>query len=434
MTRTENDLTLVASRAKAASHKLAVLSTEVRDRALLAIAAQLEQNAEEILRANAEDCAEANEMVAAGILSRALYDRLKLDTAKLKQMAESVRAVAKLPDPVGVIQLKTLLDDGLELHRVTCPLGVLAVIFESRPDAVTQITALALKSANAVILKGGKEARRSTESLVASIHTAIADLPENSVTSLTERSEVEALLKMDRYIDLVIPRGSNDLVRYIQTHTRIPVLGHAEGICHVYVDKDADIKMALEIARDAKVQYPAACNSVETLLVHASVAETFLPQLFSTLSIAGVELRGCLHTTSIEPQILEATEQDWSTEYSGPILSVKVVRSLDEAIEHINTYSSSHTDAIVTNNMEAAEKFMNLVDSAGVFHNASTRFADGYRYGFGAEVGISTCKMHARGPVGLEGLVSYKYKLYGSGQTVAQYSGPEARQFKHQRL
>lgn len=434
MTRTENHVTLLASRAKAASHKLAVLSTEVRDQALLAIAEQLEQDAEEILRANAEDCAEANEMVAAGILSRALYDRLKLDRVKLQQMAQSVRAVAELPDPVGVVQFKTLLDDGLELHRVTCPLGVLAVIFESRPDAVTQITALALKSANAVILKGGKEARRSIESIVASIHAAIAGLPENSVTALTERSEIDALLELDRYIDLVIPRGSNELVRYIQTHTRIPVLGHAEGICHVYVDKDADLKMALDIAHDAKVQYPAACNSAETLLVHASVAETFLPRLFSTLSIAGVELRGCPHTTSIEPQIPQATEQDWSTEYSGPILSVKVVRSLDEAIEHINTYSSSHTDAIVTENMEAAEKFMNFVDSAGVFHNASTRFADGYRYGFGAEVGISTCKMHARGPVGLEGLVSYKYKLYGSGQTVAQYSGPQARQFKHQRL
>lgn len=428
-----NDVASIASNAKAASHKLAVLSTKARDTALLAIAARLEQDASEILKANAEDCAEAAEMVAAGQLSRSLYDRLKLDRDKLQQMAESVRAVAELPDPVGVIQFKTLLDDGLELHRVTCPLGVLAVIFESRPDAVTQITALAVKSANAVILKGGKEARRSTESLVASIHRAIADLPEYSVTSLTERSEIEELLKLDSYIDLVIPRGSNALVRYIQAHTRIPVLGHAEGICHVYVDKDADLGMALEIAQDAKVQYPAACNSAETLLVHASVAEEFLPKLFSTLSIAGVELRGCSYTTTFEPNIRPATEEDWSTEYSAPILSVKTVRSLDEAIEHINTYSSSHTDAIVTNNLEAAEKFMNLVDSAGVFHNASTRFADGYRYGFGAEVGISTSKMHARGPVGLEGLVSYKYKLYGSGQTVSEYiSG--ARRFKHQRL
>lgn len=428
-----DDLVVLARRVKAASHRLAVLSTEDRNRALLAIAVQLEQDAEEILRANTEDCIEASRMVDAGKLSRSLYDRLKLDRGKLHQMAESVRAVAALPDPVGVIQLKILLDDGLQLHRVTCPLGVLAVIFESRPDAVTQITALALKSANAVILKGGVEARRCIESLVASIHKAIADLPEYSVTALTERSEIDALLELDHYIDLVIPRGSNELVRYIQTHTRIPVLGHAEGICHIYVDKDANLEMALEIAYDAKVQYPAACNSVETLLVHTSVAETFLPRLFSTLSAAGVELRGCSHTTRIEPQIFSATEEDWSTEYCAPILSIRVVRSLDEAIEHINNYSSGHTDTIVTDNLETAEKFMSLVDSAGVFHNASTRFADGYRYGFGAEVGISTSKLHARGPVGLEGLVSYKYKLYGSGQTVAQYASG-ARRFKHHQL
>ncbi|MCS6886149.1 MAG: glutamate-5-semialdehyde dehydrogenase [Acidobacteriota bacterium] len=422
----------IAKNARQAALKLAVLDTETRNDLLIRMASQLEADAEAILAANAADCVAAEQ---AG-LSQALYDRLKLDGRKLAQMAQSVRAVAKLPDPVGKVQFRMLLDDGLELHRVSCPLGVLAVIFESRPDAVTQISSLALKSANAVILKGGREAQRSTAALVDSIHKALqqAGIPTAAVAVVTDRTDVDALLAMDEYIDLVIPRGSNSLVRYVQAHTRIPVLGHAEGICHVYVDKAADLNMAVEIVFDAKTQYPAACNAAETLLVHKDVADAFLPSICSKLASAGVQLRGCLRSKAVWSDMELATEDDWRTEYCGLVISIKIVDSIEDAVAHINDYGSHHTDTIVTEDRSAAEFFMAYVDSAGVFHNASTRFSDGYRYGFGAEVGISTSKIHARGPVGLEGLVSYKYKLYGSGQTVALYSGPEARPFKHIKL
>jgi glutamate-5-semialdehyde dehydrogenase len=428
-----------ARAAKKAQRRLAALPTAVKDETLLRISTRLIADQESILTANREDVAEATLEMEAGRLARPLLDRLKIDEAKLAAMAEGVRAVAALPDPANRIVEKTLLDDGLELHRVTCPLGLLAIIFESRPDAVTQICALALKSGNAVILKGGKEAARTTTALIESIHRALAPssvIPREVISSVTERAEVDVLLQMDGIIDLVIPRGSNDLVRYIQNHTRIPVLGHAEGVCHVYVDASAKPEMAVSICLDAKLQYPAACNAAETILVHHAAAPDVLRPLLGELLQQGVEIRACGETRGMAAgfPLKDASEADWRTEYSAPVISVKIVESLDEAIEHINTFGSGHTETIVTEDSASARRFMDEVDSAGVYQNASTRFADGNRYGLGAEVGISTSKVHARGPVGLEGLVTYKYKLYGHGQVVATYSGKDPRPFKHTRL
>jgi glutamate-5-semialdehyde dehydrogenase len=324
---------------------------------------------------------------------------------------------------------------GLRLYRVNCPIGVLGVIFESRPEALVQIASLALKSGNAVLLKGGKEATRSNRALFELLSAALVDseLPTDALALLETRQDVDEMLTAEGYIDLVIPRGSYELVRYIQSHTHIPVLGHAEGICHVYVDRAAALDKALAVALDAKVQYPAVCNSMETLLVHRDVAARFLPPMVEQLKTHGVEVRcdrRCIDEFEIT-DVTMATESDWSTEYDELILSIKVVDSLDHAIAHINTYGSRHTDAIITEDNGAAERFFAEVDSAGVFHNASTRFSDGFRYGFGAEVGISTYKLHPRGPVGLEGLVTYKYKLVGSGHTVAPYVGAGAKPFRH---
>ncbi|HYL99676.1 MAG TPA: glutamate-5-semialdehyde dehydrogenase, partial [Blastocatellia bacterium] len=364
--------------------------------------------------------------------------RLKLDNQKLKDIFEGVERVRSLDDPVGRTTLATELDDGLVLYRVTCPIGVIGVIFESRPDALVQISSLALKSGNAVLLKGGREAESTNSALFSVIQTAVvrAGLPDDAVALLRSREDVESLLMAEGFVDLIIPRGSNELVRYIQNNTNIPVLGHAEGICHIYVDRAADPDVALEIILDAKITYPAACNSVETVLVHRDVAREFLPQLSASLRDKGVAVR------CDEPAIREfglsnvqvATEQDWRTEYLDLVLSIRVVDSIDAAIDHINTYGSHHTDAIITEDDAAFDRFFAEVDSAGVYLNASTRFADGFRYGFGAEVGISTGKLHPRGPVGLDGLVTYKYKVVGHGQTAGEYSGPEAKKFSHKSL
>ncbi|HEX7579202.1 MAG TPA: glutamate-5-semialdehyde dehydrogenase [Thermoanaerobaculia bacterium] len=429
----------LAAEAKRAARELASVPVIVKDRALERIAVRLGERETEILEANALDVGEAEKAVAGGMLAKPLLDRLRLDSSKLAGMIAGVRAVKALDDPSGKVLARTLLDDGLELRKVTCPLGLLAVIFESRPDAVTQISALAIKSGNAVILKGGREAARTTAVLVAAIREGLRDVPEvpeGVVESVADRAEVDALLALDGIVDLVIPRGSNELVRSIQARTRIPVLGHAEGVCHVYVDAAADPEMAARIALDAKLQYVAACNAAETLLVHRDAAVRFLAPLLRTLGEAGIQLRGCPESRRLAPGVamVEATEADWRTEYSAPVLAVRVVESVDEAIAHVNEFGSGHTDTIVTEDATAAERFLERVDAAGVYHNASTRFADGYRYGFGAEVGISTSKIHARGPVGLEGLVTTKYKLYGSGQVVADYSGPNARPFLHRKL
>jgi glutamate-5-semialdehyde dehydrogenase len=369
-------------------------------------------------------------------LATPLYQRLKLDRVKLQGAIAGLRDVVRLPDPVGTVQLHRQLDEGLVLKRVTCPLGVLGVIFESRPDAVMQISALAIKSGNGVILKGGREAVQSCTALVAAIKQGLtrADLDPAVVQLLTTREETQALLALDQYLDLIIPRGSNSFVQFVQNHTRIPVLGHADGICHLYVDRQADLAKAIAIAVDAKAGYPSACNAIETLLLDAAIADTALPPLATALGQAGVELRGDGAARQIMPDLVPATEADWGTEYSDLILAVKVVEGLAAAIAHINTYGSRHTEAIVTEDSAAAAQFMDQVDAAGVYHNCSTRFADGFRYGFGAEVGISTQKMPPRGPVGLEGLVTYKYQLVGQGQVVATYSGAQAKPFTHQDL
>ncbi len=421
----------IAQKTRQAARKLAVLSSEAKNQAIEAIAQALEVAAPEIVAANVADRAAAE---VDGI-AKPLYDRLKLDESKLKSAIAGVRDVAKLPEAIGVVQIHRELDTGLILKRVTCPLGVLGIIFEARPEALIQIVSLAIKSGNGVILKGGKEAVRSCEILTKVIRQALAETAVNPevVQLLTTREETMELLKMDEYIDLIIPRGSNSFVRFVQDNTRIPVLGHAEGICHLYTDKAADINKAVEIAVDAKTQYPAACNAIETMLVHSAIAPKFLPIVAAALQQKKVELRGDEATRAIL-DIAAATETDWSTEYSDLILSIKIVDSVEEAINHINTYGSRHTDVIVTEDNQAAETFLDGVDAAGVYHNCSTRFADGFRYGFGAEVGISTQQMPPRGPVGLEGLVTYKYRVVGDGHIAASYVGNEAKELTHRDL
>jgi glutamate-5-semialdehyde dehydrogenase len=432
-----NDASLLSltRRARTASRALAKLSLPARNEALVAAAKSIEDGAKRILEANTRDCEAAEPDVAAGKMSPAMWKRLRVTEKGVAQMAAQVQDVARLADPLGRRLAATELDDGLLLCRESCPLGVIGVIFESRPEVVPQLASLALKSGNAAILKGGSEAVHTSKALVLIWREALAKfsaVPADSITLLQSRADVMELLRQDRDVDLIIPRGSYDLVHFIMRHSRIPVLGHGEGICHVYVDQAADMKRAIDVTYDSKVDYPAVCNAAETLLVHQAIAPEFLPKMVAKLKESGVEIRGDGKTRALLPDeaIVPATEQDWITEYGDLILSIKVVADLEEAIEHVNSYGSHHTDAIVTEDPEAARRFMNEVDSAGVYQNASTRFADGYRYGFGAEVGISTSKLHARGPMGLEGLTTYKYKLYGQGHTVAAYTKGE-RSFKH---
>ena len=431
-TITALSLTEIAQQTQQAARELAQLSGEQKNEIIEAIAQSLEAAAEQITRANQQDLEAAEK----DNLAKPLYGRLKLDATKLEAAIQGVRSVASLPDPTGHITINRELDDGLVLKRVACPLGVLGIIFESRPDAVMQISTLAVKSGNGVILKGGREAIRSCTALVEAIRKGIsnAGYNPNAVQLLTTREETNALLALDKYVDLIIPRGSNSFVQYVQNNTRIPVLGHADGICHLYVDRDVDIEQVSAIAVDAKVGYPSACNAIETLLVHRGIAVKALPVLAKALQAEGVELRGDRETKEILPDIESATEEDWATEYSDLILAIRVVDSLEAAIDHISTYGSRHTEAIATTNQAAADKFMSQIDAAGVYHNCSTRFADGFRYGFGAEVGISTQKMPPRGPVGLEGLVTYKYQLEGDGHVVATYSGENAKSFTHKDL
>ena len=432
------NLTDVIQRTRTAAIALAKLSQSVKNEALEAIAIALETNAAVILTANQEDVTAA----IAAQLPSPLIARLKLDPNKLKSMVAGVRDVIRLDDPIGDRQIHRQLDAGLILERFSCPLGVIGVIFEARPDAVTQIAALGIKSGNGVILKGGSEAVHSCEAIAKVMHDALEKLYQkevqkeaqavspNVVQLLTTRAETLAILKMDKLIDLIIPRGSNQFVRYIQENTHIPVLGHADGVCHLYVDITADIHKAIAIAVDSKTQYPAACNAIETLLVHSAIAPEFLPLVLTALQERGVKLLGCDRTQQII-DVGQATDADWSTEYCDLILSIKVIDSLEEAIAHITTYGSKHTEAIVTEDQAIADIFTSDIDAAGVFHNCSTRFADGFRYGFGAEVGISTNKMPPRGPVGLEGLVTYKYRLVGNGHIVADYVGANAKTFTH---
>lgn len=428
-TLTAPDLQTLAAQTRLAARHLATTPTETRDRALFTIATALEEAAEEIVAANKADCE------AAVGLATALQARLKLDRSKLNGAIVGVRDVAKLADPIGAVQIHRELDTGLELKRVTCPLGVLGVIFEARPDAVMQISSLAIKSGNGVILKGGQEAARSCQALVKAIRQGLVNggCDPDLVQLLTTREETMALLKLDQYVDLIIPRGSNSFVQFVQANTRIPVLGHADGICHLYVEKSADIDQAISIAVDSKTHYPAACNAIETLLVDQEIAETFLPKVAGALRDRGVELRGDAAARAIVADMVPADDGDWATEYSDLILAVRVVGDMEEAIGHITTYGSRHTEGIVTQDGAVAQQFMALVDAAGVFHNCSTRFADGFRFGFGAEVGISTQKMPPRGPVGLEGLVTYKYQLVGDGHIAGSY-GEHGRQYTHRDL
>ena len=420
-----------AAMARGASLRLAAATTEQKNQALEAVRSALLGNADAIIAANAADMAQAEK----DNLAAPLLKRLKFDRAKIDSVCEGIESLIGLDDPVGHTLTATELDAGLELYKVSCPIGVIGVIFESRPDALVQISTLCLKSGNAVLLKGGSEAMETNRILAETISKAAiaAGMPEGWLGLLETRGDVAEMLNLDDDIDLIIPRGSNEFVKHIMTHSNIPVLGHADGICHVYIDADADIDMAIRIAVDSKCQYVAVCNAEETLLVHEAIAADILPALKEALEAKNVEIRGCEKTREII-DVKAATEADWKTEYLDYTLSIRVVDGLDAAIEHINTYGSGHTDAIVTENKEAAMAFMDLVDAGDVFWNCSTRFSDGFRYGLGAEVGISTNKIHARGPVGLEGLLIYKWRMIGSGQIVADYGGPDGKKFTHKKL
>ncbi len=404
----ENNFLEIATKAKNASKKVATLSTEIKNNALLNIANNLKANEDKIFEANKMDLELAKPFVEKGELSQSVFNRLKLDENKMRDMIQGILDISNLEDPIGKTLLKRQLDDGLILTKISCPIGVLGIIFEARPDVISQISSLAIKSSNAVILKGGKESINTNKAIMNVIQEALAKtegFPENVLTQVFTRDDVKNMLSMDKYIDLIIPRGGNNLVKFIKENTKIPVLGHADGICHIFVDASADLEKSKRVIIDAKTQYPSACNSVETILIHKDFK--YETELLKALEDADIELI--------------ATPETWHKEYSDKILSYKFVSSLEEAIEHINEFSSGHTESILTEDENNAKIFMNAVDSAGVYHNVSTRFADGFRYGFGAEVGISTNKTHARGPVGLEGLTIYKYNLEGNGDIVKDY-------------
>ena len=410
------------------SSKMAATTSEKRNSALKAIIAALLSNKEAILAANKKDLDEAGK----SHVDVPVLKRLKFNEDKLNDVIRGIEDLISLPDPLGSVQMKRELDSDLLLIRESCPIGVIGVIFEARPDAMIQISTLCIKSGNCAILKGGSETLYTNREIFQTIYQAVIDsgLPKNCIFQAEARSEISELLSCHDSVDLLIPRGSNSFVQYIMNHTKIPVMGHADGICHIYADKDLDVEKAVKIIIDSKTQYTAVCNAAETLLVHKDAAEALLPVLSKAFREKSVEVRG----SAAVQQIIScnnATEEDFKTEYLDFIISVKIVDDLEEAIEHINRYGSHHTDCIITENAATAEKFMQYVDSAGVYQNCSTRFADGYRYGFGAEVGISTGKLHARGPVGLEGLCTYKYKLFGNGNIVADYAeGRKSFHFK----
>ena len=424
------ELLSLAAGLRRAATDLGLTSDQQRREALLAMADSLRAHSSAIVTANRTD----RENAAQSGLAPALMARLKLDDTKLEGAITGLRQLADLPDPLGRRQLHRELDDGLVLERVSVSLGVVGVIFEARPDAVIQIASLAIRSGNGAILKGGREAECTNKAVMAALQEGLAgsSVSPESLALLTTREDSLALLKLEGLVDLIIPRGSNELVRFIQDNTRIPVLGHADGVCHLYVDAEADPDQAVTIALDSKVQYPAACNAIETLLIHADIAGVFLDKAIPAFQAEGVRLLGdhaaCAHGISEA-----AAAADWSTEYLALTLSVRVVDDLDAALDHIRRYGSRHTEAIATRNASTAERFLRSVDSAGVYHNCSTRFADGFRYGFGAEVGISTQTLPPRGPVGLEGLVTYRYRLRGDGHIAADYASG-ARCFTHVEL
>ncbi len=409
---------------KADSFKMASLSADVRNKILARVKEVLIANASRIFEANAMDMDKA----ASDGIAQSVMKRLKFDEHKLEDVTKGIDQLISLPDPIGKTIFKRQLDTGLILERVSCPIGVIGIIFEARPDALVQISSLCIKSGNCAVLKGGKETTNTNKVLFELIYGAAVECgaPEGCMIQVTAHSEIDELLECNKSVDLIIPRGSNQFVQYIMNNTKIPVMGHADGICHTYIDKDADIEKACNIILDAKTQYTAACNATETLLVDRSLDKEALKKIAKNLEEKGhVKLRGTKEVNDIVSVEL-MNEDEFNTEYLDLVISIKLVDGVDEAISHINAYGSHHTDAIITENANTAEKFMELVDSAGVYQNCSTRFADGFRYGFGAEVGISTSKIHARGPVGLEGLTTYKYKLRGSGQIVGDYASGKA--------
>ena len=419
--------------AKLAALKMAALSTEVKNAALKAMAQAVTDNKERILSANAEDVAESE-----GKITPELLKRLRLNEDKVNDMVTSILDVARIADPVGEVMSAIELDEGLELYQKRCPIGLIGVIFEARPEVVPQIMSLCLKSGNAILFKGGSEARRSNRILfdILSEAAASAGVPREAFVLMETREDISEILKMDEYIDLLIPRGSYSFVRYIQTNTNIPVLGHSAGICHIYVDSDADLLKAFGVVLDSKIQFPAACNAVEKVLVNENIAPYFLPRMADAFAANGVEMRveEKLSKYLIGFDYKVATEDDWTAEYDGLVIAIRSVKDMDEAISLINTNGSHHTDAIITEDKAKQDEFARRVDSADIFINASTRFADGYRFGKGAEVGISTNKIHARGPMGMEGLMIYKYVLVGNGHVVKDYAGKNAKPYTHRKI
>jgi glutamate-5-semialdehyde dehydrogenase len=395
------------------------------------LADAITENYQLLLEANAKDYEEH-----AASLPSALAQRLKLTNEKIQTVVAGLQALAAAEDPLGTLLARTQLDEGLVLDKIAVPLGVLCVIFESRPDVFYQVLGLALRTGNGVVLKGGREATHSNRAMFQVAQDALQreGLPSAWFTLIEGRDSVEELLRCDDLVDLVIPRGSNEFVRHIQATSRIPVLGHASGVCHLYVHHSADLTQASEVIVDAKTQYPAACNAVETVLVDSRIAQSFLSSLFQRLTQANVQVRGCAITAGILGITDIVNDNEWDTEYGSLTMAIKVVDSFEEAVSHIDRFGSHHTDGILARDTETCERFVLAVDSASVFTNCSTRFADGYRFGFGAEIGIGTGKIHARGPVGMDGLLTYKYILRGDGQIVATYSGEHAKPFAFRKL
>lgn len=422
--------------AKDSTYKLQSLSTDIKNKALLEIAEKLEQNKNIIFEANKKDLEYAKKLLDENKISLSMFNRLKLDENKMIDIISGIKDVVKLEDPINKVLLETELDDNLLLKKISCPIGLIAVIFEARPDVISQISSLCIKSSNAVILKGGAEGENTNKAIFNIINETlenIKEFPKHSVNLVFTREEIKELLSMDKYIDLIIPRGGNSLVQYIKSNTNIPVLGHADGICHLYIDESANQEKALKICLDSKAQYPSACNAVETILINKNIANEYLPKLYNLFKENNIKMNGCEEVRKILNQSDIAEVKEWHLEYGDKEISLKIVENTEEAYNHINKYGSHHTDSIVSENKENIEKFMTYVDSANVYCNTSTRFSDGFRYGFGAEVGISTNKTHARGPVGLEGLTIYKYKLFGNYQIVDDYVSHKAS-FKHRRI
>lgn len=422
--------------AKDSTYKLQSLSTDIKNKALLEIADKLEQNKNIIFEANKKDLEYAKKLLDENKISLSMFNRLKLDENKMIDIISGIKDVVKLEDPINKVLLETELDDNLLLKKISCPIGLIAVIFEARPDVISQISSLCIKSSNAVILKGGAEGENTNKAIFNIINEtleSIEEFPKNSVNLVFTREDIKELLSMDKYVDLIIPRGGNSLVQYIKSNTNIPVLGHADGICHLYIDESANQEKALKICLDSKAQYPSACNAVETILINKNIANEYLPKLYNLFKENNIKMNGCKEVRKVLNQSDIAEVKEWHLEYGDKEVSLKIVENTEEAYNHINKYGSHHTDSIVSENKDNIENFMTYVDSANVYCNTSTRFSDGFRYGFGAEVGISTNKTHARGPVGLEGLTIYKYKLFGNYQIVDDYVSHRAS-FKHKRI